>query len=124
VIYSGAAPGTGVPITPLATGRIRIVGALEIKNNSDSNERVDVTLSALSDVSTINLAFPFLLSNSIGVGAIEVVPLVAETQASEALVVGTLYNFFVTITSTNDTDVELVALNSTIELQEVPVPTG
>lgn len=120
LIYSGASPGVNIPITPRATGRIRVSSVIAIKNNSDATQRVTIVVR----IGAIELAFPFLEANSIEAGGVEMIPVLAETLVGEALPLGASVNARIFITSTDDTDVELVGLNSTIEVQEVPIPTG
>ena len=112
--------GTDVPITPRATGRIRVSGVLVVKNSSDTAETVNLVIR----IGAIELAFPFLEANSIESGGVEAIPFLGETLISEAFPLGVTTTVRIFATSTNDTDVELVALDSTIEVQEVAVPTG
>jgi hypothetical protein len=119
-IYSGATPGVDVPITPRATGLIRVSGVLDVKNSSDTPETVNLVIR----IGAIELAFPFLESNSLESGASEAIPFLAETLSTEAFPLGATVNVRVFVTSTSDTDVQLIALASSIEVQEVAAPTG
>jgi hypothetical protein len=122
LIYSSGLAGTNIPITPIATGRIRVSGVLNVKNNSGSNESMTLVIR----YGASEFAFPFLQGQTV-IGAndgFEVVPFLSETLPGEAFPIGVTTNVHIFVTSTSDTALELIEANSTIEIQEVAVPTG
>ena len=119
-IYSGGPGSVNVPITPKATGMIRIIGALSIKNNSASAESVSYQVV----IGGTPLTYPAIPGNSIAAGGAEVIAIVAETVIGEALALGVTVNVQILVSSSSDTDVQLVLNNSTLSVEEVPLPTG
>lgn len=115
-IDSGATPGSTVPITPRVTGRVLVTGTIQGINAGDSDDSLSVQIS----VDGVPVLSPITGNPVVGAGTgIVSVSFCVLVQ----LIVGTTHHIGVTVSSAAG-GVTLKAHNSTVSLQEVPVPTG
>jgi len=113
-ISSGAAPGTNVPITPQTTGVLLISGVITVKNNEAAAQSVRI---AVNGVPVTVPTFESTLVASLDSLAI---PFLVEAPA---VAVGVTWNIAILVTPSGN-NMNLLAEESAIEIQEVPVATG
>jgi len=115
VLGVGAA-GTNVPITPRTTGLITISGVFVVLNNSGAPVDVQAQVAAPG-----RLPIPATEKVTVPANGYAAIPFLAGGVG----VVGTTSNVSIVLTAfTDDVDVELIAGSSSLEIQEVSLPTG
>ena len=107
----------GVPITPRSTGIVRVTSVIAL-NNADSPVAIDV--QAQVEINRSPAAFPPVTLSTSVTGDTGIIPILAELQ----LTVGVQSVIQILLTASVDSEVSIVALSSTLELQEVTAATG
>ena len=107
----------GVPITPRSTGIVRVTSVIAL-NNADSPVAIDV--QAQVEINGSPAAFPPITLSTSVTGDTGIIPILAELQ----LTVGVQSVIQILLTASVDSEVSIVALSSTLELQEVTAATG
>lgn len=116
-------PGINVRITPIATGRVLIEGVIVVKSTSGVQESVLVQ----PVVNGLPLAFPLFEQPTIEAGGQIAIPVLMEVNAltlGSALPVGVLANVQILLTASSPDVLQMVEESSSLNLQEVPDPTG
>jgi hypothetical protein len=117
------APGINVPITPRATGIIRISGVLNIKSASGIQEAISLVVI----VDSVEMPVPFFERPTFEAGARVAIPFLTELNAATfgaPLTVGVTSNVVIAVTASNPDVLSLPLNSSTMDVQEVPVATG
>src|SRR5512147_2902491 len=116
VIASGAPAGVDIPITPKSSGRIRLVGQVVVDNISEGN----ATVSVQAQVDGVTISTPSSQTEFSTDITIDTVPFVLDLT----LPVGVLANIQLLVTASGNDELELTAACSTLDISEIPAPTG
>jgi hypothetical protein len=119
LISSGAPAGPDVPITPVATGIIRIIAAIAVGKNTGPSGFPN-TISLVIHVNGVEIEPPELLRVTIDSGEFEMIPVLAEVSG---LPLGVTANIRILATASTF-GASLIEESSSIEVQEVQAATG
>lgn len=117
IIDSGASPGVDVPITPRATGVVRIIGVVTVKNASIN----PVSVQVIVQIDGVNLPFPSLETVMVDAGGTLAIPILAEQTG---LAIGVMANVEIQVSADTVDAITYAIQSSSVEVQEVPVATG
>ena len=121
-IESGGGPSEDVPITPLVTGRIRIIAMVAVTNTIGVPTTVKV-VAQVEDVTIPGSPVPeATVDESTDAGnGFETITYVFDTTL---LPVGATKHIEILVTAGVDNAIELTLENSTLDIQELPAATG
>jgi hypothetical protein len=124
-----AVPGVDVhdvPITPVSTGRVRVIGVVAVSNSANAPVNVLVQV----EVNGVRSALPLKVeatvinhaADSIGIGGASAIPI--EIEIPTVLTLGVTANIRVVVTAQSSPALTLIQDSSTLDVQEVSVATG
>lgn len=117
-VVAAGSPGVDVPVTPSSTGALLFSGVISLKNIAGEDTEVRVRLQT----SSVDLPIPADERIIVPANGRAVIPILSLVSA----LVGATHNFQVQVTAlgSEDDDIFLVGQSCTLEILEVPLPTG
>lgn len=122
-IAAGPASGVNVPVVPRVTGIIRVIGVVTIKNTTGSLRQVTIEVF----VGNVVLQVPFGELPTLEPNALAVFPILTEVNANTfgaPAAIGVTADIRVRLTADVSDSLQLIQESSTLDVQELPPPTG